>query len=79
MRRSLQNLSAAFMGGNSSYATYSNRSGHIGGFAEKALDPNCLAPQVFDVHGVLWSEGVVQDLLPLTGDTLAIELIPALK
>lgn len=62
------------LGGNSSYAANSNRAGHIVGFAETALDPNCLAPQVFDVHGALWSGGKVQDLPPLPGDTLSAAL-----
>jgi len=56
------------LGGNSSYAANSNRSGHIVGWAETALDPNCLAPQVFDIHGALWSGGRVRDLPPLPGD-----------
>ena len=59
------------LGGNSSYATNSNRLGHIVGFAETVLDPNCLAPQVFDVHGALWRGGTVQDLPPLPGDDLS--------
>jgi len=59
------------LGGNSSYATNSNRAGHIVGYAETALDPSCLAPQVFDVHGALWSGGGVQDLPPLPGDALS--------
>jgi uncharacterized membrane protein len=57
------------MGGNSSYAANSNRLGHIVGWAETALDPTCLAPQVFDFHGTLWSGGRVHDLPPLPGDT----------
>jgi probable HAF family extracellular repeat protein len=56
------------LGGNNSYATDSNRLGHIVGWAETVLDPNCQAPQVFDFHGALWKEGKVQDLPPLPGD-----------
>jgi len=57
------------LGGNNTYATDSNRLGHIVGWAETpVLDPNCLAPQVFDWHGALWKEGKVQDLPPLPGD-----------
>jgi probable HAF family extracellular repeat protein len=56
------------LGGNNSYATDSNRLGHIVGWAETVLDPNCVAPQVFDFHGALWKEGRVQDLAPLPGD-----------
>lgn len=56
------------LGGNNTYATDSNRLGHIVGWAETVLDPNCLAPQVFDWHGALWKEGEVQDLPPLPGD-----------
>src|SRR5579859_498724 len=59
------------LGGNSSYATNSNRLGHIVGLAETVLDPNCLAPQVFDIHGALWNDGTVQDLPPLAGDALS--------
>ena len=59
------------LGGNSSYAANSNRSGHIVGWAETALDPNCLAPQVFDIHGALWSGGSVRDLPPLPGDAVS--------
>jgi probable HAF family extracellular repeat protein len=57
------------LGGNSSYAANSNRLGHIVGWAETALDPNCVAPQVFNFHGALWSGGRVQDLPALPGDT----------
>lgn len=56
------------LGGNNTYATDSNRLGHIVGWAETVLDPNCLAPQVFDWHGALWKEGKVQDLPLLPGD-----------
>jgi len=57
------------LGGNNTYATDSNRFGDIVGWAETAvLDPNCLAPQVFDWHGALWKDGKVQDLPPLPGD-----------
>jgi probable HAF family extracellular repeat protein len=56
------------LGGNNTYATDSNRLGHIVGWAETVLDPNCLAPQVFDWDGVLWKEGKAQDLPPLPGD-----------
>jgi probable HAF family extracellular repeat protein len=59
------------LGGNNSYATSSNRSGHIVGFAETVLDPNCLAPQAFDFHGGLWRDGRVQDLHPLSGDAVS--------
>ncbi len=59
------------LGGNSSYAANSNRSGHIVGWAETTLDPNCLSPQVFDTHGALWSGGTVRDLPPLPGDALS--------
>lgn len=59
------------LGGNSSYAANSNRSGHIAGWAETALDPNCLAPQVFDFHGGLWKDEKIQDLPPLSGDAVA--------
>ncbi|HET9306149.1 MAG TPA: hypothetical protein VFO46_09000 [Candidatus Sulfotelmatobacter sp.] len=59
------------LGGNNSYASSSNKSGHIVGWAETALDPNCLAPQVFDFHGVLWRGGQSQDLLPLSSDAVS--------
>jgi probable HAF family extracellular repeat protein len=59
------------LGGNSSYAASSNRSGHIVGWAETTLDPNCLAPQVFDTHGALWSGGSVRNLPPLPGDAVS--------
>lgn len=59
------------LGGNNSYAANSNRSGRIVGWAETALDPNCLAPQVFDLHGALWRNGRVQDLPPLPGDAIS--------
>ena len=59
------------LGGNNSYATNSNRSGDIVGWAETILDPNCLAPQVFDLHGALWRNGRVQDLPPLSGDAIS--------
>ncbi len=59
------------LGGNNSYATSSNRSGHIVGFAETVFDPNCLAPQVFDFHGGLWKDGRVQNLYPLSGDAVS--------
>ena len=59
------------LGGNSSYATNSNRLGHIVGWAETGLDPNCVAPQVFDVHGALWSGSSVQNLPPLPVDALS--------
>jgi probable HAF family extracellular repeat protein len=59
------------LGGNSSYATNSNRSGHTVGWAETALDPNCLAPQVFDIHGALWSGDSVRNLPPLPGDAVS--------
>jgi probable HAF family extracellular repeat protein len=56
------------LGGNNSDATDSNKLGHIVGWAETVLDPNCQAPQAFDFHGALWKEGKVQDLPPLPGD-----------
>ena len=56
------------LGGNNSYATDSNKLGHIVGWAETVLDPNCQAPQVFDFHGAVWKEGKAQDLPPLPGD-----------
>jgi probable HAF family extracellular repeat protein len=59
------------LGGNSSYAANSNRSGHIVGWAETTLDPNCLAPQVFDTHGAQWSGDSVRELPPLPGDALS--------
>lgn len=62
------------LGGNSSYAANSNRAGHIVGFAETALDPTCMAPQVFGIHGAMWSGGKVQDLPPLPGDAASAAL-----
>jgi probable HAF family extracellular repeat protein len=59
------------LGGNSSYATNSNRLGHIVGWAETGLDPNCLSPQVFDFHGTLWSGDTVQNLSPLANDVVS--------
>ena len=59
------------LGGNNSYGTSSNRSGHIVGWFETAVDPNCLAPQVFDFHGGLWKDGKTQDLPPVPGDAIA--------
>jgi|SRR5579859_83725 len=59
------------LGGNNSYASSSNKSGHIVGWAETVVDPNCLVPQVFDFHGVLWRDGKSQDLLPLSGDAVS--------
>jgi probable HAF family extracellular repeat protein len=60
------------LGGNNSYATDSNRSGHIVGWVETPiLDSNCLAPQVFDWHGGLWRDGRIEDLPPLSGDALS--------
>lgn len=59
------------LGGNSSYAANSNRSGRIVGWAETTLDANCLAPQVFDFHGALWSGDSVRDLPPLPGDAVS--------
>jgi probable HAF family extracellular repeat protein len=61
--------------GNNSYATDSNRAGHIVGFAETpVLDSNCLAPQVFDFHGGLWQDGQIHDLPPLPGDAISAGL-----
>jgi probable HAF family extracellular repeat protein len=63
------------LGGNNSYATDSNRSGHIVGWVETPiLDSNCLAPQVFDWHGGLWRDGQIQDLPPLPGDALSVAM-----
>lgn len=60
------------LGGNSSYATNSNRLGHIVGWAETGLDANCLSPQVFDFHGALWSGDNVQNLPPLATDAVSV-------
>jgi probable HAF family extracellular repeat protein len=59
------------LGGNNSYATGSNKLGHIVGWVETVLDSNCLAPQVFDWHGGLWRDGQIQDLPPLPGDAMS--------
>jgi probable HAF family extracellular repeat protein len=59
------------LGGNNSYGTSSNRSGHIVGWVETVLDPNCLPPQAFDFHGGLWKDGKIQDLPPVSGDAIA--------
>jgi probable HAF family extracellular repeat protein len=60
------------LGGNNSYATGSNRSGRIVGWAETpTIDSNCLAPQVFDWHGALWKDGQIQALRPIPGDTMS--------
>lgn len=59
------------LGGNNSFATNSSRSGHIVGLAETVLDPSCLAPQFFYFHGALWRDGRIQDLPPLSGDTVS--------
>lgn len=62
------------LGGNNSYASSGNKSGHIVGWAETVVDPNCLAPQVFDFHAALWRGGPSQDLLPLSGDAVSAAL-----
>jgi probable HAF family extracellular repeat protein len=60
------------LGGNNSYATDSNKQGHIVGWVETPVfDSNCLAPQDFDWHGGLWRDGQIQDLPPLHGDTMS--------
>lgn len=59
------------LGGNNSYASSSNKSGHIVGWAETIVDPNCLAPQVFDFHAALWTGRQSQNLLPLPGDAVS--------
>jgi probable HAF family extracellular repeat protein len=58
------------LGGNNSFAENVNDSGQIVGFAETAdSDPNCIAPQVFDLQPVMWGpDGQIQALPLLPGD-----------
>lgn len=65
-------------GGNNSVAFGSNNQRQIVGAAENGvLDPNCVAPQVFDFEAVVWSlseDGapfVSQRLAPIAGDTVS--------
>lgn len=58
------------LGGNNSFAENLNDRGQIVGFAETANpDPTCMAPQVFDLHPVIWGrEGQIERLPELPGD-----------
>jgi probable HAF family extracellular repeat protein len=58
------------LGGNYSEAYGANNLGQIVGLAESKLDPNCVAPQQFDVEAVVWGPkpGEVRALHPLPGD-----------
>ena len=61
----------ATLGGNNSFAENVNDQGQIVGFAETAdPDPNCMAPQVFDLQPVIWGpkEGQIEALPQLPGD-----------
>ena len=58
------------LGGNNSVAENVNDRGQIVGFAETANpDPNCMAPQVFDLEPVVWGkEDQIEALHQLPGD-----------
>jgi probable HAF family extracellular repeat protein len=60
------------LGGNNSVAENVNDRGQIVGFAESAdPDPNCMAPEVFDLRPVIWGkEGQIEALPLLRGDIL---------
>jgi probable HAF family extracellular repeat protein len=59
------------LGGNNGFATGTNNSGHVVGWAENTVhDPTCVAPQVLQFRAVDWaSDGSPQELPPLPGDT----------
>lgn len=67
-------------GGNNSSGSGANNQ-EIFGLAENGvMDPNCVAPQVFDFEGVVWSLGsdstpfVSRRLSPIAGDTVSAGL-----
>ena len=64
------------LGGNNGFAFGGvNNRGQIIGFAENGTqDPACPCPQVLDFEAVIWgpAEGQIQELLPLSGDTVGI-------
>jgi probable HAF family extracellular repeat protein len=64
------------LGGNNGFAFGGvNNRGQIVGFAENGTqDPACPSPQVLDFEAVIWgpAEGQIQDLPPLSGDTVGI-------
>jgi probable HAF family extracellular repeat protein len=60
------------LGGNNSYAAGANNRGQVVGWAENTThDPTCVLPQVLQFRAVVWkpSEGQIQELSPLPGDT----------
>ena len=62
------------LGGNNGDASGINNRGQVVGVAEtNTTDPTCPPPQVFDFEAVIWgpSKGELQELPPLSGDTLA--------
>jgi len=64
------------LGGNNGFAFGGvNNRGQIVGFAENGTqDPACPSPQVLDFEAVIWgpAEGQIQELPPLSGDTVGI-------
>src|SRR5260221_2316438 len=61
----------ATLGGNNGFATGSNNSGHVVGWAENTVhDSTCVAPQVLQFRAVDWAPyGSPPELPPLPGDT----------
>jgi len=64
------------LGGNNAIGFVLNDRGQMAGTAEKAThDPSCVAPQVLDFAPVVWGpNGSIQELRPLTGDTVGMAL-----
>ncbi len=63
---------APLPGGNNSFATGSNNTGRVVGWAENGVhDPTCVAPQVLQFRPVTWGPAInhVQELPLIAGDT----------
>jgi probable HAF family extracellular repeat protein len=59
-----------FPGGDNSYATSANDRGQIVGWAENGThDGTCTPPQVLQFRAAIWSDGSIQELLPLGDDS----------